>query len=413
MTHLSAEELWALRETGASHGHLRDCESCRTRMTQLDAFGDLFAEMAERDVDELSARRLERRTHLALRARPQPTRTNLSPSQFLALAGALLILAVAPSLWWAGPDSEVSRPTARRNTRASHDPAARFDPAGNSEQGQLEPMEETVPSSVPDWEGRAQMILRAASRPEAAQPVPNRRLRPVADLAHRTPPPEVQDSPDPHRSQGTTPGANDRKAGAPERNDTPSQDGQAAGRVSSSFGETRVARIQRVDPYLTALREAEAAYLERKEVDAALAAIDRARVHAAGLAQELELDRLACHALVGGRRFDAALTVCARLTRHPSPEQVRLAHYVLGNLHRQERNDCVEAIRHYDAAIVFGQESLYGHEARRFRAECALQTGDLDRAEADLRYLEERPALVADRRALQALRADLRRRRRN
>ncbi|HJL39997.1 MAG TPA: hypothetical protein RMG48_01725 [Myxococcales bacterium LLY-WYZ-16_1] len=175
----------------------------------------------------------------------------------------------------------------------------------------------------------------------------------------------------------------------------------------SSGGETVVRRLPQRDPFLAALRRAERVYGRDRNPKAALRALADARELAQTQVQRLEVERLACDIHVARHEVEKALASCGADTAHPHPERRRLAHFVLGNLYRQEMGDCARAIAEYDQALVFGQPSLYTAEAMRHRAACAIELGRLEQAEADLWALEQRPSLLSDRQAVRRLRRRL------
>ena len=175
----------------------------------------------------------------------------------------------------------------------------------------------------------------------------------------------------------------------------------------SSGGETVVRRLPQRDPFLAALRRAERVYGRDRNPKAALRALADARELAKTRVQRLEVERLACDIHVARHEVEKALASCGADTAHPHPERRRLAHFVLGNLYRQEMGDCTRAIAEYDQALVFGQPSLYTAEAMRHRAACAIELGRFEQAEADLWALEQRPSLLSDRQAVRRLRQRL------
>lgn len=168
-----------------------------------------------------------------------------------------------------------------------------------------------------------------------------------------------------------------------------------------------VRRLPQRDPFLAALRRAERVYGRDRNPKAALRALADARELAKTRVQRLEVERLACDIHVARHEVEKALASCGADTAHPHPERRRLAHFVLGNLYRQEMGDCTRAIAEYDQALVFGQPSLYTAEARRHRAACAIELGRFEQAEADLWALEQRPSLLSDRQAVRRLRQRL------
>lgn len=174
-------------------------------------------------------------------------------------------------------------------------------------------------------------------------------------------------------------------------------------------GETTVVRIGPRDAYLDQMQAAHLAFAAGQAAEATAASLAALEIAGDDRVRSFAAIELGCEASIAASDFQTAVRLCARILEHDNPERVRTAHFVLGNLHRLHLGDCREAITHYTKAILQGADSLFTHEARRFRAECAIEVEDVGLADLDLDILEARPGLLSRSGELEQLRARWRR----
>jgi len=358
--HLKPERFGALaageNPAGSEGAHLERCAECRSALARARVTLNL---LETPDLDEVTARRAEGRLlrrveSAALRPAPRARRSFGSVAVVLGLVGAAAVLTVTALV--RGDETQAPKP--------SPSAADGLWPAAPSPQCRVPP-----PSPADAW---LAFEMPATDPPIASEPAPDSAPRPA-------------------RSERVAPLA--RKAEAP--------------RATVAQGETTVTRRPPGDPFFGLLFQGRQAHADGRHAKADSLAT-RARALAGTQAQRLSAWQLACESRIADRRPEAAVAACEHLLAHPNPERVRTTHFMLGTLHRAQLQDCAQAIVHYGQALVFGVPSLYTQEALRFRAECELELGRLDAAEADLARLQAQPGLVSRWEEVEALQLRLR-----
>ena len=360
--HLSPERAGALaageNPAGFESSHLAGCAACRARLDRARAMLGLLQTPA---LDEFTARRVESALlrRLEVEAAPSPGQRE----RRLAWAAAGLALVMGAGVFAASAPRQDSSPSASSALLQKNMAPASPSPP----QCLVSP----APSETEAWLGFEEQV----AAPEAPVKAPPARPRPIRARAAA---------------------ARARQAAPP-----------SAPTSTVAWGETTVTRRSPSDPFAALLLEGFGAHADGRHEEA-----DAIAIRALGLAetkvQSLSAWRLACESRIAGRRPSAAIEACEHLLEHPNPERVRTTHFMLGTLHRTRLGDCEAAIEHYGQALVFGVPSLYTQEALRFRAECALELGRLDAAEADLERLASQPGLVSRWEEVEALQARLR-----
>jgi len=143
------------------------------------------------------------------------------------------------------------------------------------------------------------------------------------------------------------------------------------------------------DAVSAAWRSAARAFYAERDFGRALTEADKV-VRLGGDRPEVQMARkLACEAAVAAEQPRRAVVACSALLAAAGPTEQRALHLRLGTIHRVQLNDCRSALAHYGQVLVFGKRSLLDDEVRLWRAHCALEVGELDLVERDLRFLEQ------------------------
>ena len=176
---------------------------------------------------------------------------------------------------------------------------------------------------------------------------------------------------------------------------SPSVGGSASAAVSTSEpGEVTVDVEPPDDPVLLLWRQATDAYYRQRNLTAAIG-LAREVVELGGRHSQ-PAQQLVCDAQIGLGNAQGALQDCkALLNNARSAEDRRNIHYTVGTIYRALLGDCARAIEHYNKALVFGRRHLLDDEVRLFRAQCALETGDIALAERDIGSLSARAGRLA------------------
>jgi hypothetical protein len=373
----------------AERNHLQRCDACRQQLRRARFVTGLLDDCGSMDLDELAARRMELRLNEARQAPlPAPRRTRARTAGWGAVAAVLLVVPIATAVWSSGK-SESADPVPTTAAR----PTIRWSPP-SPEVERCEWRPELGPSVV--W-GRAPSWESFTPPPSAfAQPAPLS-SGPVRSTSPHDAPHDA-----PHDEAAPNPAAPEPSAPAP-----PEPAAQLTER-SSTYGDLEVTTVEGPSLLARRLEAAQRAfYVDDDPVRGAKLA-GQARALAAEVEQERVVNEIECNAWIAAREFERALPACRRLLAGTTGDRRRSIHFMLGSLYRKT-GDCVAAVGHYDQSILFGAPTLTGHEARQFRAECALRLGRLDAAERDVAYLELNPALVSRPRELARLREQLRR----
>ncbi|MEM1022038.1 MAG: tetratricopeptide repeat protein [Myxococcota bacterium] len=371
-SHLSPERAGALaageNPDAFEAVHLAECSACRTSLARArSCLGLLWTG----DMDELAARRVENAL-LSQAAAPAAEEQRRGVRAPAAAAAALLLVLV-------GLGAVLAR------SRAPREPQ----PVPS------QPRALRAVASAPSL----QCVEPPAS--ELAQAWAVFEAQPLATPASRPPGPAGADRARP------APAALARSVRRPRQSVLAERSSVTAPTSTIAWGETTVTRHPPADPFSALLLKGLEAYAAGRHSEADQLAKE-ALGTAKNSAQRLSAWSLACDTRIADRRPAAAVEACQELLSHPNPERVRTTHFLLGTLHRAHLDDCERAMEHYGRALVFGVPSLYTQEALRFRAECALQLGRLDEAEADLGRLRAQPGLISRWSELEALELKLR-----
>lgn len=161
----------------------------------------------------------------------------------------------------------------------------------------------------------------------------------------------------------------------------------------SSEGVTKVEvlSVPVVDPLGESWRAANQAYYGKRDFKEAIRLASKVAAAGKNRPEGPLAVRMLCEARMSLGQGAQAIKACEKLLELESnQEQIRLVHYTLATIYRDQLNDCESAIRHYNRATVFGRTLRLDDEVRFFRATCALEVGNLDLADADLSALESR-----------------------
>ncbi|MGF1508763.1 MAG: hypothetical protein ACFB9M_04585 [Myxococcota bacterium] len=382
--------------TSAEQRHLDACRSCRADKARIAQISGLFVDATS--IDELSARRLEIKTlDRWSRARTDQGRRRKGVGGWAVVAAVL----VSAPAGWIVHRARVTSTEANADEALATGWIQRFVPAKPLQctpddlgDGVREGFAFVDPEPEPFRWAEASGLVFAASRFD----------RTAADASNHAGQPTRRPAQPPPLSPPAstqTVSKKPRAAPAPTRARAPVRPNVAD--RSSTMGEVEVRIRKPASSFMTHLEMARRAFVVEghplRGAEHARKARERARTrHELFLAQDLE-----CNALIAAQAYVDAVAACRRLLSNVEGERGRSVHFTLATLFRK-LGDCRSAIPHYSASIMFGASTVVGHEARRFRAECALKLGDLRRAEQDVAYLELNPALVSRPEELRRLR---------
>ncbi len=168
-----------------------------------------------------------------------------------------------------------------------------------------------------------------------------------------------------------------------------------APKKSSSEGVTSVEVLSEPEDFVRSLwLRAKAAYYEQNKIEQAIEIAEQV-VRLAGRRQEAFLaQELICQAHIAGKQPNRAVQACKKLLDLGNDEQALGIHRTLANLYRNQLDDCRSAMAHYNRALVFGRKNELDDKLLLSRATCALELGNLELVDADIRRLEARPSHV-------------------
>lgn len=159
--------------------------------------------------------------------------------------------------------------------------------------------------------------------------------------------------------------------------------------AAAPLPETDVQIEAPADPVTRRLAEARQAYFEAGDLKRAIQACNEVRTAAEGRSEYWEATDLLCQAHTALAESDLAVARCTELLQSPLPDhRRRTLHQQLAEIHRTQRGDCAEAIKHYNQVLIFGHSTPLDDNTRWLRASCALEIGAITLAERDLAQLE-------------------------